>query len=124
MKFMFLLYVEDSDDDSEEEDMQEGPPREKDMKRYQDFQEEAAKVATLVGEGALEPMETARAIIFRDGEVITTDGPFADTKEHLAGFSLYDCKDMETAVALATKMPMVQAGRLEVRGLKVFQDGS
>ena len=124
MKFMFLLYVEDSEEDSEQEDMHEGPPSEEDMKRYQDFQEDAAKVATLVGEGALEPVESTRAIIFRDGEAITTDGPFADTKEHLAGFSLYDCEDMETAVALAAKMPMVQAGRLEVRGLRVFQAGN
>ncbi len=124
MKFMFLLYVEDSEEDSEQEDIDDGPPSEEDMKRYQDFQEDAAKVATLVAEGALEPVETTRAIIFRDGDVVTTDGPFADTKEHLAGFSLYDCKDMETAVALAAKMPMVQAGRLEVRPLRVFQAGN
>ncbi len=120
MKFMFLLYVEDS----EQEDMDDGPPSEEDMKRYQDFQKDAAKVATLVVEGALQPVESTRAVIFRDGEVITTDGPFADTKEHLAGFSLYDCKDMATAVAFAAKMPMVQAGRLEVRPLRAFQAGN
>ena len=122
MKFMFLLYVEDSD--SDEEDMDDGPPSEEDMKRYQDFQEHAAKVATLVGEGALESVESTRAVVFRDGEVIATDGPFADAKEHLAGFSLYDCEDMETAVALAAKMPMIMAGRLEVRPLRVFQAGN
>ena len=124
MKFMFLLYVEDSDEDSDEDDAHDGPPSEEDMKRYQDFQEEAAKVATLIGEGALESVESTRAVVFRGGEGIPTDGPFADTKEHLAGFSLYECADMETAVALAAKMPMIAEGRLEVRKLRVFQAGN
>lgn len=124
MKFMFLLYVENSEDDDDDDDMHQGPPSEEDMKRYQEFQEEAARVATLVGEGALQSVESTRAVIFRDGEGIATDGPFADTKEHLAGFSLYDCEDMDTAVALAAKIPMVHTGRLEVRELKVFQAGN
>ncbi len=124
MKFMFLLYVEDSDEDSDEDHTHEGPPSEEDMKRYQDFQEEAAKVATLIGEGDLDSVEATRGVVFRGGEGIPTDGPFADTKEHLAGFSLYESEDMDTAVALAAKMPMIREGRLEVRELRVFQTGN
>jgi hypothetical protein len=114
MKYVFPLYMDEPD----------GPPSDNEMKRWMDFQEDAAKVAAHVAGEALQPVATATTISMRAGEIITTDGPYADTKEHLGGFYIYDCKDLDVALEIAAKMPMVVEGRLDVRELRVFQAGN
>jgi len=60
----------------------------------------------------------------RDGERLTTDGPFAETKEQLGGFYLLDCKDLDEAIGYAAKIPGAQGGSVEVRPVMVFdQEG-
>src|SRR5215212_6304291 len=56
----------------------------------------------------------------KDGERLLTDGPFAETKEQLAGFYLLDCADLDEAVAYAAKIPGAQSGCVEVRPVRVF----
>ena len=51
----------------------------------------------------------------RDGEVLTTDGPFAETKEQVGGFYLVDCKDLDEAIDIAAKIPGAAVGSIEVR---------
>jgi len=51
----------------------------------------------------------------RDGEVLTSDGPFAETKEQLGGFYLVDCKDLDEAIEVASRIPGAQHGSIEVR---------
>ena len=51
----------------------------------------------------------------RDGEVLTTDGPFAETKEQMGGFFLVDCKNLDEAIELAAKLPGARHGSIEVR---------
>ena len=51
----------------------------------------------------------------RDGEVLTSDGPFAETKEQLAGFYLVDCQDLDEAIDVAAKIPGATHGSIEVR---------
>ncbi len=67
-----------------------------------------------VGE-ALEGVETATSIRIRDGKMQTMDGPFAETKEHLGGFYLLECKDLDEAIAEAAKIPTAKYGTIEVR---------
>ena len=64
---------------------------------------------------ALQPVETATTVRVRDGKVTVTDGPFAETKEQLAGFYLIDAKDFEEAIALAARIPPAHLGSVEVR---------
>jgi hypothetical protein len=71
------------------------------------------------GEG-LQSVTTATTLRVEDGERVLTDGPFAETKEQLAGFYLLDCADLDEAVAYAAKIPGAQSGCVEVRPVRVF----
>jgi hypothetical protein len=64
---------------------------------------------------ALAPVSTARTVRVRRGKAAVTDGPFAETKEHLGGFILVDAADMDEAVELAKGIPMAKLGTIEVR---------
>lgn len=68
----------------------------------------------IVSEGLADPA-LAKHVSVREGQVITSDGPFAEVKEHLAGFYLIDCDSMERAVELAARLPDAATGTVEVR---------
>jgi hypothetical protein len=85
------------------------------MARYMAFQEEAAARGALLGGERLRPTADATTVEVRDGEVLTTDGPFAETKEQMGGFYLVDCKDLDEAIELASKIPAAATGKIEVR---------
>lgn len=63
----------------------------------------------------LEDVGKAKTVRVRNGQLLVTDGPFAETKEWIAGFDLLECKDIEEAIAIASKHPMARFGRIEVR---------
>jgi hypothetical protein len=83
------------------------------MAEYMKFQEDAG-AAILAGE-RLHPTTDATTVQVRDGEVLTSDGPFAETKEQMAGFYLVDAKDLDEAIDLASKIPSARRGSIEVR---------
>lgn len=68
-----------------------------------------------VASEALEPVATATTVRVRHGKVSVSDGPFAETKEQLAGFYLVDCKDLDEAIEAASKIPGATHGSIEVR---------
>lgn len=68
----------------------------------------------LAGE-ALMPVETATCIRVRDGKTELTDGPFAETKEQLGGFYMFECASLDEAIEYAKKIPTVAYGTIEVR---------
>jgi hypothetical protein len=63
----------------------------------------------------LQPVETATMVRVRNGELSTTDGPFAETKEQLGGFWLIEARDLNEAIQVASKFPSARIGRIEVR---------
>ena len=67
---------------------------------------------------ALQPVHTATTVRVRNGKVSVTDGPFAETKEYLAGFYLLDAKDLNEAIQLASKIPPARVGSIEVRPVR------
>jgi hypothetical protein len=67
---------------------------------------------------ALHPVHTATTVRVRNGKVSTTDGPFAETKEQLAGFYLLDAKDLDEALQLAARIPPARVGSIEVRPVR------
>ena len=87
------------------------------MKRHAaEFGEFVAEVADKLRGGApLKLPEQATTIRVRDGETITTDGPFAETKEVLAGFFLVELENLDEALAAAAKIPVAKYGAVEVR---------
>jgi hypothetical protein len=67
---------------------------------------------------ALQPVQTAATVRVRDGKVSVTDGPFAETKEQLAGFYLVDARDLNEAIQIASKIPPARVGCVEVRPIR------
>ena len=66
---------------------------------------------------ALQPAATATTVRTRDGKVLMTDGPFAETKEQLGGYYLVECENLDEALAMAAKVPLANQGSIEVRPL-------
>lgn len=66
------------------------------------------------------PTETATTVRVRDGNIATTDGPFAETKEQLGGYYLLECNDLDEAIEMASKIPSARWGSIEVRPIMVF----
>jgi len=73
---------------------------------------------TLLAAEALQPVETATTVRVRSGRVSITDGPFAETKEQLAGFYLIEARDLNDAIQVASKIPPAREGSVEVRPIR------
>jgi hypothetical protein len=72
----------------------------------------------LVAAEALQPVSTATTVRVRNGKVSVTDGPFAETKEQLAGFYLIEARDLNEAILVASKIPPAREGSIEVRPVR------
>jgi hypothetical protein len=73
-----------------------------------------------VGGEALHPVTAATTVTVRDGKRIVTDGPFAETKEHLAGYYLIESADLDTAIDAAARIPGARMGKIEIRPVFVM----
>jgi len=82
---------------------------------YGAWAEEMGKRGVLQGGERLRPTTDATTVQVRDGDVLTSDGPFAETKEQIGGYFLVDCKDLDEAVDVASKLPGASNGTIEVR---------
>ena len=71
---------------------------------------------------ALEPVATATTVRVRQGKVSVSDGPFAETKEQLAGFYLIEARDLNEAISLAAKVPPARVGAIEIRPIRQIRD--
>jgi hypothetical protein len=71
---------------------------------------------------ALQPVATATTVRVRNGKVTVTDGPFAETKEALAGFYLVEARDLNEAIQLAARIPPAQVGSIEVRPIRPIRE--
>ncbi|MCU1585000.1 MAG: YCII-related protein [Microbacteriaceae bacterium] len=69
----------------------------------------------------LRPAAEAKTVTVRDGQVSVTDGPFAETKELIAGYDLLECETLDEAIEIASKHPMARFGRIEVRQAWPFE---
>ncbi|HZS53943.1 MAG TPA: YciI family protein [Bryobacteraceae bacterium] len=85
---------------------------------YRAFGEKNA--AAIKGGNALQPTPTAKTVRVRNGKAMTTDGPFAETKEQLGGYYLIEAKDIDEAAKMAAGIPGARFGCIEVRPIMVF----
>lgn len=110
MRYMLLLYG------AEDAGPQPGSPDfEAEMAKWFAFTEELTQSGAHLGGEALEGSETATSVRVRDGQTLTTDGPFAETKEVLGGFYMIDVEDLDAARAWAAKVPNAPYGTVEIR---------
>jgi hypothetical protein len=84
-------------------------------KQIQVLNEELKSAGAWVFGGALHDSDTATVVRISDGEVLTTDGPFAESKEHLGGFYIIEAEDLDAALAWASKTAAVVMKPIEVR---------
>ena len=110
MRYLLLLYQ-----DEKKIDMS---PAE--MAKWEAFTKEVTDAGVYEDGRALQPVPTATTVRVRDGETVTTDGPFAETKEQLGGFYLLNCKDLDEAIVYAAKIPLAPTGPLDVRPVLQF----
>jgi len=75
-----------------------------------------------VASEALEPVSTATTVRVRNGRLTVTDGPFAETKEQLAGFYLIEARDLNEAIQLASKIPPAEVGSIEIRPIRPIRE--
>ena len=88
---------------------------------YMKFTEELQASGKMVGGEALEPTSTATTVRVRDSKTVTTDGPFAETKEQLGGFYIVEADNLDEAIEWAAKIPGAAYGSIEVRPVMVFE---
>lgn len=110
MKYLLLIYENEGQFMSLPE-AEQG----KIFEEYMTYTKGIAKSGNYIGGHALEPVATATTVRVKDGKTLTTDGPFAETREQLGGYYLVEAKDLDEAIKLATGIPAVRMGCIEVR---------
>ncbi|MCI0677974.1 MAG: YciI family protein [Actinobacteria bacterium] len=120
-RYAALIYSVEPDSDPAPEVFQEV------MAAYNEFTDKVVAAGVMAGGEALHDSNTATTVQVRGGkggEMIATDGPFAETKEVLGGFYLLDCADLDEALSWAAQIPGAWlGGRIEVRPVVVFSQG-
>jgi hypothetical protein len=117
MRYLALIYNEEVDPSTIQPDALQAM-----MAAYNQFGEAATKAGVLEGGAALQPTPTATTVRVRDGQRLTTDGPFAETKEALGGYYVLNCKDLDQAIEWAARIPGAANGSVEVRPIVDFTD--
>jgi hypothetical protein len=117
MRYLLTIFVDESRfaDASPEEGAQM-------TRAYADFTEEIERAGVLRGGDGLQPSSTATTVRMRDGELLLTDGPFAETREQLGGYYLLECGDLDEAVGWAGRIPGARWGAVEVRPVMVYDN--
>jgi hypothetical protein len=114
-QYMLLIY----DDPSVWQSMSE-EERNAVMGEYFAYTNELREAGAYVAGDALQPTATAKSVRLRDGERLTTDGPFAETKETLGGYYLVEVASDQKAIDWAAKIPSARYGTIEVRPIVVY----
>ena len=110
MKYLCLVY-------GEEQKM-----REVDDMHCLAFDKSVRESGHCIASEALQPVATATTVRVRNGKVSVTDGPFAETKEHLAGFYMIEAKDLNEAIQIASRIPPAAVGSVEVRPIRPIRE--
>ena len=118
MQYLLLIYGDQNGWESMSED-----ERGQIFQAYGSYTEELEKSGAMVAGNALQPTETATTVRVRNDETLTTDGPFAETKEQLGGYYLVNVDSIDEALEWAAKIPGARHGSIEVRPVMVFDEG-
>ena len=106
MQYLLLIYSAESEDAKQDASL---------MTDYGTFTQGIVQSGAFKSADRLKPVADATTVRVRDGKTLTTDGPFAETREQLGGYYLIEAKDLDEAVAIAAKVPTAKYGSIEVR---------
>jgi hypothetical protein len=90
------------------------------MNEYRSFTQSIIQKGNFKGGDALQPTSNATTVRVRNGKTMSTDGPFAETREQLGGYYLIEAKDLDEATAIAARVPSAKFGSIEVRPVMVY----
>jgi hypothetical protein len=90
------------------------------LEEYGAFTQSIVQSGNFKAGDRLQPTTTATTVQVRDGKMLTTDGPFAETREQLVGYYLVNAKDLDAALAIAARIPSARVGSIEVRPIWVY----
>jgi hypothetical protein len=110
MKYLILIYENEAS----------APQDEAELGKWMEYTQRLAASGALLGGEALQPTATATTVRKNGSKVITTDGPFAETKEQLGGYYLVECANLDEALKWASEIPSVGRGPVEVRPIMDF----
>jgi hypothetical protein len=110
MRYMLLIYEREGDWAAMSEADQG-----KIFGEYMAFTEDIKAKGRYISGAPLQPVATATSVRVKDGKAISTDGPFAETREQLGGYYLVEARDLDEAIGLAQRIPAARTGCIEVR---------
>lgn len=110
MKYLLLIY-ENEGSWVKQSEAEQG----RIYQEYMDYTARIRKNGNYIAGEALQPVSTATTVRVKDGKTLTTDGPFAETREQLGGFYMVEARDLDEAIALAAGIPASRTGSIEVR---------
>ena len=110
MRYLLMICTDETADEASSPEEQAAT-----LAEYGVWAEEMGARGVLRGGERLRPTTDATTVRVRDGETLTSDGPFAETKEQVGGYYLVDCKDLDEAIEVASKLPGARDGSIEVR---------
>ena len=116
MQYLLLIYG----DEKAWEGMD--PEDQSDLTAWNEYTQWLKDAGSYVAGDALAPTTAATSVRVRDGKTLTTDGPFAETKEQLGGYYLIDVPNLDDALAAAARCPGAFGGTMEVRPIQVFHE--
>ncbi|WP_407147989.1 YciI family protein [Bradyrhizobium sp. ORS 86] len=117
MQYLLLIYRNEADLEHTNPD-----ERKKVSAEYAAYTQSIIQSGHFKAGDGLQPTTTATTVRVRDGKILTTDGPFAETREQLAGYYLVDAKDLDTALGLAARIPGAKTGSIEVRPVMIYDN--
>ena len=115
MQYLLLIYRNEA-----EQAKMDAAARQKMTGEYGAFTQSIIQSGNFKAGDALQPTTMATTVRVRDGKTLTTDGPFAETREQLAGYYLVEAKDLDAALAIAARIPSARFGSIEVRPIWVY----
>ena len=108
MRYALLVCIEENTELTEED-------VERQYAEFMGFQDEMEARGVLVTRERLQPTSLSTTVRVRDQGLVVADGPFAETKEQIAGFYIVDCEDLDEAIEIASRNPGARVGTVEVR---------
>ncbi len=112
MRFMMIHYIDESVLNGDESEDIEDP---EEVRIREAWDKEMQERGILVGGGVLDRPRKTKTLRVRDGKVLITDGPFAETKEQIAGYAVLECADLAEAIEVSSRHPTGKFGTFELR---------
>ncbi|WKA27452.1 YciI family protein [Bradyrhizobium roseum] len=115
MQYLLMIYQSEAEYASND-----AATTQKMLQEYGAFTQSIIHSGNFKAADRLQPTSTATTVRVRDGKTLTTDGPFAETREQLGGYYLVEAKDLDEALAIAARIPSARIGSIEVRPIWAY----